>query len=353
MVRWQVLACGRRRSTSLAVRQWSLPNLPQGSPLLRGTARIQQVERASVIAAVTSNSNVVSALNAKSSADATTDIGSSPRCPAPTAYSARSYARRSATGVTLTRTPTTSKERGFGGFPTPVELAGMAFKRMAPKLNRQLTRSMTMPRTSTFASAHSGGAETTNGRSAPYLTFDATVSRNSRFVELSEHQREELGGIEYRAIDMLCTLVPAYWLFVVFLFIVMVAPWLATRSAAAKFYQVRATQAPHEPDSTWFWFFNVVSAFSNTGMSLIDTSMINLADQYFMLIPLGTLILAGNTAFPILFRFMIWFLSRIVPSTSRTYETLRFLLDHPRRCFVYLFPSAQTWFLLFVLAVLK
>ncbi|CEH15031.1 related to potassium transporter trk-1 [Ceraceosorus bombacis] len=271
----------------------------------------------------------------------------------PTAYSARSYTRRSATGVTLTRTPTTSKERGFGGFPTPVELAGMALKRMAPKLNRQFTRSMTMPRTSTFASTHSGGADTTNGRSAPYLSFDATVSRNSRFLELSEHQREELGGIEYRAIDMLCTLVPAYWLFVVFLFIVMVAPWLASRSAAAKFYQVRETQAPHEPDSTWFWFFNVVSAFSNTGMSLIDTSMINMADQYFMLIPLGTLIIAGNTGFPILFRFMIWFLSRIVPSTGRTYETLRFLLDHPRRCFVYLFPSAQTWFLLFVLVVLN
>lgn len=34
-----------------------------------------------------------------------------------------------------------------------------------------------------------------------------------------------------------------------------------------------------------------------------------------------------------------WIISKIVPSQSRTRETLQFLLDHPRRCFIYLFPS--------------
>lgn len=34
-------------------------------------------------------------------------------------------------------------------------------------------------------------------------------------------------------------------------------------------------------------------------------------------------------------------------------ETLHFLLDHPRRCFIYLFPSHQTWFLLTVLITLN
>ncbi|KAG8770567.1 low affinity potassium transporter [Ceratobasidium sp. 428] len=33
----------------------------------------------------------------------------------------------------------------------------------------------------------------------------------------------------------------------------------------------------------------------------------------------------------------------------RMHETLSFLLDHPRRCFIYLFPSHQTWFLFIVL----
>jgi hypothetical protein len=34
-----------------------------------------------------------------------------------------------------------------------------------------------------------------------------------------------------------------------------------------------------------------------------------------------------------------WIVSKAVPSRSRTRETLQFLLDHPRRCFIYLFPS--------------
>lgn len=48
-----------------------------------------------------------------------------------------------------------------------------------------------------------------------------------------------------------------------------------------------------------------------------------------------------------------WIISKLVPFKSRTNETLHFLLDHPRRCFIYLFPSHQTWFLLTVLIMLK
>lgn len=50
---------------------------------------------------------------------------------------------------------------------------------------------------------------------------------------------------------------------------------------------------------------------------------------------------------------MIWIISKCVNKKSRLHETLHFLLDHPRRCFVYLFPSHQTWFLLTVLIALK
>ena len=46
-------------------------------------------------------------------------------------------------------------------------------------------------------------------------------------------------------------------------------------------------------------------------------------------------------------------MSLCVPKSSKIHETLCFLLDHPRRCFIYLFPSHQTWFLLTVLVFLK
>jgi potassium uptake Trk family protein len=189
-------------------------------------------------------------------------------------------------------------------------------------------------------------------RSAPYLSFDATVSRNSRFHQLTEAQRDELGGVEYRAIDMLSKLIPIYWLGLYFIVIVLVAPWLASKPGQ-RTRDVLAQQGQYGVGTTWFWFFQITSAYSNTGLSLIDTSMIQLNDQYMMLIPMAFMILAGNTAFPILLRLFVWLLSLMVPRKSRSYETLRFLLDHPRRCFIYLFPSAQTWFLLMVLVVLN
>jgi Trk-type K+ transport system membrane component len=46
--------------------------------------------------------------------------------------------------------------------------------------------------------------------------------------------------------------------------------------------------------------------------------------------------------------FNSWILFNSVPESSRIRETLKFLLDHPRRCYTYLFPSTQTWFLAFV-----
>lgn len=264
---------------------------------------------------------------------------------------------RRSTGVPLARTQTSSKQRGFGGFPTPLEIASTAIKTAFPRVQTALTRSTTMNRTSTIASVQSGGGMSNYNadgiKTAPYLSFDLTVSGNSRFHELTEAQRDELGGVEYRAIDLLAKLIPAYLFVITFSSIVIVAPMLHSPLFKPSYQEVFSSQGTNEPDKTWFWFFQVVSAYTNTGMSLIDTSMILLQDAYYMLIPMGFLILAGNTAFPIVLRLFIWLVSMFVPSQSRTYETLRFLLDHPRRCFVYLFPARQTWFLLGVLSVLK
>lgn len=64
-----------------------------------------------------------------------------------------------------------------------------------------------------------------------------------------------------------------------------------------------------------------------------------------------------------------WVIYKCVPESSRVRESLKFLLDHPRRCvpwftgadklsdkvfrcFVYLFPSTQTWVLALVMLTL-
>jgi len=37
----------------------------------------------------------------------------------------------------------------------------------------------------------------------PYLSYTPTLGRNSQFVDLSDDERDELGGIEYRSLKLL------------------------------------------------------------------------------------------------------------------------------------------------------
>lgn len=73
----------------------------------------------------------------------------------------------------------------------------------------------------------------------------------------------------------------------------------------------------------------------------------NLAFQgfYLALIVIGGAKLAGNTFFPSFLRLTIWMTAKIVPAHSRVHHSLAFLLHHPRRCFILLFPSINTWYL--------
>ena len=56
-------------------------------------------------------------------------------------------------------------------------------------------------RTGTFASFLTTRSEERDPM--PYLSYQPALGRNSMFVNLSEEQREELGGIEYRALKLL------------------------------------------------------------------------------------------------------------------------------------------------------
>lgn len=251
-------------------------------------------------------------------------------------------------GQALHRTMTKKRVTGLGGFPSPFDFAlsliEMSALRRRTHVPAQRTMTMTRPL--------SDNDQDTTTKFAPYLTFDALVTGNSHFRNLTSAQRRELGGVEYRALSLLSWLIPVYWFFFVIIVIVLTAPYLAS-GPAAQYRAVLADQPKPPRNSTWFWIFQTVSSMTNTGMSLSDSSLSNhLRQSYMMLIPQMILIIIGNTGFPIMLRFVIWFMSQCVPKHSRTYETLSFLLDHPRRCYLYLFPSQNTWFLLFVLFIL-
>lgn len=53
------------------------------------------------------------------------------------------------------------------------------------------------------ALARTSSRATISQQPLPYLSYTPTVGRNSKFLGLTEEQKEELGGIEYRSLRLL------------------------------------------------------------------------------------------------------------------------------------------------------
>ncbi|KAJ3727873.1 cation transport protein-domain-containing protein [Lentinula raphanica] len=260
---------------------------------------------------------------------------------------------RTTTGVPLTRRTTTilthrsqnptvdfsnPKHQYDMGFPGPVLLAQKAFRAISPNTYRKMERKLTIPYSRTI-----------EGANVPWLTSSAEIvtGRNSDFhVEtLSDDLVEQIGGVEYVALRWLSYMVPLYFIGTQLISFILFAPWL---SATHQYDDVFASQS-RIVQKPWFSLFQVMGAYTGGGLSLVDEGMVPFQSAYLMVFSLMFVILAGNHALPIFLRFVIWIGSKIAKSGSESEKALSFLLDHPRRCFVYLFPSHQTWFLVICL----
>ncbi|KAF2176036.1 potassium transport protein TRK1/TRK2 [Zopfia rhizophila CBS 207.26] len=200
-------------------------------------------------------------------------------------------------------------------------------------------------RSRTFASLISSRSQERDPM--PYLSWTPTIGRNSAFVDLSEEQREELGGIEYRALKTLAFALVLYYVGFHLLGIVCLLPWIAK----SKTYTPVLTESGIS--TVWWGFFTPASLFNDLGFTLTPDSMISFHSAAFPLLLGSFLIVIGNTGFPCMLRCVIWLAEKFVPHGSGIWEELRFLLDHPRRCFTLLFPSNATWWLFWVLVVLN
>ncbi|KAL5532056.1 hypothetical protein ACEPAF_5620 [Sanghuangporus sanghuang] len=211
-----------------------------------------------------------------------------------------------------------TKHRGYGGFPYPTDLLLRLFRFFFPNLERKLVRTVTIPDMQTI-STYPNTTTDRSTRQVNYVSFNAIVGRNSQFHLLTEENLEELGGIEYRALTALLWIVACYHFVLQLLAFAIVAPYMSIPRWRSDFNPPNLHR--HIP-SAWFSVFQVVSAYTNTGLSLVDQSMIPFQTAYPLIFVMVILILAGNTAYPIL-------------------------------CFIYLFPSHQTWFLLSVVIILN
>jgi Trk-type K+ transport system membrane component len=88
-------------------------------------------------------------------------------------------------------------------------------------------------------------------------------------MELKPEQQEELGGVEYRALKVLAWILVAYFAFWLFLVMVVMTPYAAHTDAA----QVIRTTQPGNLSPAWWSVFVTMSAYSNTGLSVLDKSM--------------------------------------------------------------------------------
>ncbi|KAF8888456.1 potassium transporter [Gymnopilus junonius] len=226
-----------------------------------------------------------------------------------------------------------AKYKGLGGFPGPTQLARQVFQLAAPHAFSKLQRTMTLPTVTTLQSEN-----------IPWLNFSGlVVGRNSNFRtdSLSDEQLEDIGGAEYRALRLLSWLAPTYFVVCQLASVLLFLPWL---SVITKYDDVFQAQ-PRLVSKSWFSFFQVMGAYTGGGLSLVDLGMVPFQSAYLMIFALGFAILAGNHALPIFLRLIIWVSSKVLPERSESQVPLSFLLQHPRRCFLYLFPSHQTWFL--------
>lgn len=215
------------------------------------------------------------------------------------------------------------------------------------RYNRHISPSNDFGRSSTLDSNDVEFPELSRIMSSNYLSYQPTIEGNSVFVNLNDEQKDELGGVEYRALKILAKILVWYYIGWHIILVVLLVPWGSrTGTHAEKFKQYGFSPV-------WWGIFTAASAFNNLGLTLTPNSMAGFTSSTYVLIIVPLFMIIGNTGFPIFLRFIIWIMFKISKRYGRMHETLGFLLDHPRRCFTLLFPSGPTWWLFGVLVALN
>jgi potassium uptake Trk family protein len=167
------------------------------------------------------------------------------------------------------------------------------------------------------------------------------IGRNGQFFNLSSDQREYLGGVEYRALKFLSMFVPAYFIL-----------WQLFGGIALGAYMSvyeKEACAVNAQNPWWAGIFLAISAYNNTGFTLLDAGFIPFQSSYYILVVVTILSLAGPAAFPVFVRFLVWSMSTLLDlfTKDKEYgvwkEGFDFILKFPRRVYTSMFPARDTW----------
>ncbi|KAM0814427.1 putative Cation transport protein-domain-containing protein [Seiridium cardinale] len=168
------------------------------------------------------------------------------------------------------------------------------------------------------------------------------IGRNGQFFNLSEDQREYLGGVEYRSLKFLSTFVIVYFVLWQLFGAIALGAWMSVFAVD--------TSAVNAQNPWWAGIFLAISAYNNAGFTLLDAGFIPFQGSYFLLTIVTILSLAGPAAFPAFMRLLIWIMSKVFGLFSQDNEEYTvwkegfdFILRFPRRVYTSMFPSRDTW----------
>lgn len=99
----------------------------------------------------------------------------------------------------------------------------------------------------------------------------------------------------------------------------------------------------------WFSIFISVSAFTNGSISLLSDSLMQFQNCPAILLIVAIVILGGLTAFPIALRAIVLTLRKMFPAN----EVIHYIIHHPRKIYILLFPKKQTLLLLLTVVLLN
>eukprot|EP01133_Synstelium_polycarpum_P004951 gene4951-5751_t len=144
-------------------------------------------------------------------------------------------------------------------------------------------------------------------------------------------------NIEYRSLGKLLYILPCYQLSIYAVGFVL----LGSITSGGALMDIMET---NHIDNWWWSFFNTISSFNNTGISLLSDNIIPFNNYPMILLSISLLVALGNTLFPVFLRLTIHILRKLTKDTA-PYDNL---LNNPRTCFTHLFQARQTAILLAV-----
>jgi Trk-type K+ transport system membrane component len=105
----------------------------------------------------------------------------------------------------------------------------------------------------------------------------------------------------------------------------------------------------------WTALFHTSSAFANNGLALWQDNVVPMRNHPFLLVIMGSLIVVGNTGFPVAFRVFVYLVSVVSGKLGRrgqkTHRLTQYILKYSRRISVQIYPAKQTLFLfVFIIA---